>query len=100
MTYRRLGLTFLASVLVLAASSVGAEAGAARSTLTGNVPPWATSANFKGAADATENIGFRIYLGWKNEGTLQSLIANVSNPRSANYAHYLTPAQFRQQFAP
>ena len=100
MNYRRLGFTFLASLLILAASSVGAEAGSARSTLTGNVPPWATSANFQGAADTTENIGFRIYLGWKNEGTLQSLIADVSNPRSANYAHYLTPAQFRQQFAP
>lgn len=100
MTYRRLGISFVSLVLVLVATATGAQASSTRSTLTGNVPPWATSANFKGSADTTENIQFRIYLGWKNDGALQSFINAVSDPKSASYGQYLTPAQFRQQFAP
>src|SRR5438552_7180069 len=71
-----------------------------RATLTGNVPPWAKSANFKAAANPSDSIGFRVYLGWSNPSAVESLAKAVSDPRSASYGHYLTPQQFRQQFAP
>jgi subtilase family serine protease len=100
MSYRRLGLSVFAAVLTVAATNVGTQASSDRSTLTGNVPAWATSANFKSPADTTDSIGFRIYLGWNNEGALQSFISSVSDPQSASYGLYLTPAQFRQQYAP
>jgi subtilase family serine protease len=71
-----------------------------RAALTGSVPPWATSANFKQAADTTANVGFRVYLGWMNPQGAAAIAQAVSDPHSASYGHYLTPAQFRQQFAP
>ena len=83
----------------LTAGSVSA-APSGRATLAGSVPPWATSANFKQAADATGTVGFRVYLGWTNEQGAIAAAQAVSNPRSSSYGHYLTPAQFRQQFAP
>ena len=71
-----------------------------RATLTGNVPPWAKSANFKAAANPSDSIGFRVYLGWSNPSAVEALARAVSDPRSASYGHYLTAQQFRQQFAP
>lgn len=77
-----------------AASSSG------RTTLAGSIPSWANSKNYKGAADSSTNVGFRLYLGWSNPSAVQSLAQAVSDPHSSSYGHYLTPAQFRQQFAP
>jgi subtilase family serine protease len=71
-----------------------------RATLTGNVPPWATSANFKSAANGSDDVGFRVYLNWQNQSGLESLAQAVSDPSSASYGQYLTPQQFRRQFAP
>ncbi len=78
---------------------VGA-APADRATLAGSVPSWATSANFKGSATATDSIGFRIYLGWQNQSQVEAIAKAVSDPASASYRQFLTPQQFRQQFAP
>src|SRR5437870_4549639 len=66
-----------------------------RATLTGNVPPWAKSANFKAAANPSDSIGFRVYLGWSNPSAVESLAKAVSDPRSASYGHYLTPQQVK-----
>ena len=41
-----------------------------------------------------------MYLGWTNPAGAEALARAVSNPKSGSYHHYLTPAQFRQQFAP
>src|SRR6266550_1319711 len=78
---------------------VGA-APADRATLAGSVPSWATSANFKGSATATDSIGFRVYLGWQNQSQVEAIAKAVSDPASASYRQFLTPQQFRQQFAP
>jgi subtilase family serine protease len=92
----------MASVLLVtsfAATTVSA-APSGRAALTGSVPPWATAASFKQAADPSTNVGFRIYLGWTNAQAAAGLAQAVSDPHSASYGHYLTPAQFRHQFAP
>lgn len=80
--------------------SPASHALSARATLVGNVPPWATSANFKGAAAGTDFVGVRVYLGWQGADQAASLAAAVSDPKNASYRQYLTPQQFRQQFAP
>jgi subtilase family serine protease len=41
-----------------------------------------------------------VYLGWQNESAAVALAQAVSDPHNPSYGHYLTPAQFRQQFAP
>src|SRR5205085_1176142 len=71
-----------------------------RTPLVGSAPSWASSKNYKGAADSSADIGFRLYLGWSNPSAVQALAQAVSDPHSSSYGHYLTPAQFRQQFAP
>ena len=44
-------------------------------------------------------VGFRVYLGWNNPAA-RRLSLRPFPPGSASYGKYLTPAQFRQQFAP
>jgi subtilase family serine protease len=81
------------AVVILAAPS-------GRSILAGSKPSWANSKNYQGAADPNANIGFRLYLGWNNASAVEALAKSVSDPHSSAYGQYLTPAQFRQQFAP
>jgi subtilase family serine protease len=101
-THARLRALASAAVLALAALAVAGAAAAPspRATLAGSVPPWATSSNFKGAAPDAENVGFRVYLGWRNQAQAETLARSVSDPGSSSYGAYLSPGQFRQQFAP
>jgi len=72
----------------------------AQKKLPGSVPPWANAKNFVSAANPSDDIGFRVYLGWNNPGAVEALAQAVSNPSSSSYRAFLTPQQFRQQFAP
>lgn len=72
----------------------------AQKKLPGSVPPWANAKNFVSAANPSDDIGFRVYLGWNNPAAVESLAQAVSNPSSSSYRAFLTPQQFRQQFAP
>ncbi len=89
-------LAFLMVVAMLPASALAEQP----VTLHGSAPPWATSGNFAGAADPNENLGFRVYLGWSGADAAEALAHAVSDPKSSQYGQYLTPAQFRNQFAP
>src|SRR5260370_15319963 len=88
----------LAMALAITVPAVAAPSGNA--TLAGSVPAWANSANFKGAAAGTDTINFRVYLGWNNPAAVEPVARAVSDSRSASYGQFLTPQQFRQQFAP
>jgi subtilase family serine protease len=88
----------LVATAVVAQSASGAAA--TRSTLHGSAPSWASSKAYVGAAAANSPVGFRVYLGWKGGDAAATLAASVSNPRSASYGKYLTPAAFRAKFAP
>jgi subtilase family serine protease len=100
-------LPALAAVTVIgtasiAAASFGTAAHAAtgNAVLKGSLPAWANSKNLVGTADPAGDVGFRVYLGWNNESAVETLAAAVSNPKSSSYRKFLTPTQFRQQFAP
>src|SRR2546428_716993 len=93
-------LGIVASIALLGSVIPALAAPSPRATLAGNVPPWAKSANFKAAANPSDSIGFRVYLGWNNPTAVEALARAVSDPRSSSYGQYLTPQQFRQQFAP
>jgi subtilase family serine protease len=95
------------AVAAVAATTVGglaltgtASAAPARTALGGSVPPWAAGAALEGAAATGGTVGFRVYLGWRNSAQAEALASAVSTPGNAQYGKYLTPAQFRQQFAP
>jgi subtilase family serine protease len=93
---------FAVSLLLSSAALtlVALAAPSQRSTLRGSKPDWAKPGNRVSAAASSKQIGFRVYLGWNNASGAEALARAVSDPRSRSYGHYLTPAQFRQQFAP
>src|SRR5438876_12141022 len=98
-----LALSVLALIVSLNVSFGGLFAQAAnsgRSTLAGSAPTWANSKNYQSAANPTIDVGFRVYLGWNNPSAVEALAHAVSDPKSPSYGQYLTPQQFRQQFAP
>src|SRR5512143_119247 len=92
-------LAVLAALTILAVLP-GPALGGKPSTLKGSAPSWANSHNFAGPADPTEYVGFRVYLGWNDAAAAEALARAVSDPKSPQYRQYLTPTQFRRQFAP
>ena len=82
----------------LAGGTVSA-ASTGRTKMAGQTPSWAKAANFKSNTAGSERLGFRVYLGWSNAAGAEAFAAAVSNPRSASYGKYLTPAQFRQRYS-
>jgi subtilase family serine protease len=95
----------LGTILPLLAASVwvtGATqaAPASRTVLAGSAPSWAKSQNFVASTDSSTDVGFRVYLGWKDPAAAAALASAVSDPGSRAYGHYLAPTQFRKQFAP
>ncbi|TMI36014.1 hypothetical protein E6H25_03950 [Candidatus Bathyarchaeota archaeon] len=104
MTFPRIAI---ATVVLLLALSINLSVAAlpstsnnGRTTLNGSAPSWASSNNYRSAADPTSYVGFRVYLGWNNPSNVEALAQAVSDPKSSSYGQYLTPSQFHQQFAP
>jgi subtilase family serine protease len=98
---RRSVAAAISAALVLGSFLAGGTAYASSGVaVSGTKPSWATSANLVRHADPNQTIGFRLYLGWRNADTAQTLAGAVSDPRSASYRQFLSPAEFRQRFAP
>jgi len=87
-------------LLSLLAPFVLLVAAQAQTKLPGSVPAWANAKNYVAAANPSDDIGFRVYLAWNNPSAAEVLAKALSDPASSSYKSYLTPAQFRQQFAP
>jgi len=98
----RASVGLMTGVLALTALSTGTVSAAStgRTKLAGSIPAWANTANVKGAVNPAAAVGFRVYLGWRNQAGAEALARTVSDPRSSSYGRYVSPAQFRQQFAP
>lgn len=93
-------VTVLVSALLIALLPMSAAAANGKAALKGSVPPWATSANWKSAANPADPVNFRVYLNLRDQAKAEALAQAVSNPKSASYGQYLTTNQFNQQFAP
>ncbi len=95
---------YLAAALVVLVVMPGgyafAQASSGRTVLAGSKPSWAISSNLVGPATASASVGFRVYLGWRNDAAVQALAQAVSDPSSPSYRQYLSPAQFRSKFSP
>ena len=96
----RRSMAGIAAGLMLVSLLVAPAAAGDRKTLAGSKPAWAKSANLVGHAKATDSVGFRIYLGWRNAADAEAKARAVSDPKSASYGKYLSSAEFRKQFAP
>ena len=102
---RYLTIASLATCAAVVAVSLTAGASAAgpglgRTVLPGSQPAWATSQTLQSPASGSDYVNIRVYLGWRDASAAQRVAQAVSTPGSSSYRHFLTPAQFRQQFAP
>lgn len=97
-TLVRIVLPVVATAACLAGSAQAAPT--QRTVLSGSAPPWAKAANYVSSTDSSTAVGFRVYLGWTDPAGAAALAMAVSDPGSSSYGHYLTPQQFRRQFAP
>lgn len=86
--------------LLCASLTLAQAADQPRTTLRGSAPSWANASSYSGPADPNAGVGFRLYLGWKNPDAAEAMARAVSDPNSSSYGKYLTPNQFRNQFAP
>jgi subtilase family serine protease len=88
----------LATAAFACAATLATAAGT--TTLSGNVAGWVKSAKMSGAASASTSVEIAVHLGVKDLAGLKTLAAEVANPKSKSYGHYLTPQEFGSRFAP
>src|SRR4051812_10378515 len=86
-------LPLVASALALGTQSASADQSAGRQLLSGTKPQWATAQADKGATADSAKVTVRVYLAGKDAKGLAAYAKAVSDPNSAAYGHYLTPAQ-------
>ena len=91
-------LVVCGTLVVLAATAQAAPTRGAK--LGGSVPSWARESALQAPASASVPVSFHVYLGWRHDSSAVALAKAVSDPTSARYGRYLTPAQFRSRFAP
>src|SRR5262249_46568257 len=87
------------ALIVPFAANSGYAATPSRTTLAGSIPSWATSSRVIGTPSASR-ITFNVVLPLRNQAAADKLALSVSDPKSASYGKYLTPAQFNSRFAP
>ena len=97
-SFARLAVTITTAVAVVGALVSGAGASAASRAVDGQ-PAWASRSNLVRHADAQASVRFAVVLGWNDAAGVARLAAAVSDPTSASYGHYLTPAQFHARFS-
>jgi len=102
-------LRHLVSVTAVAATalagSLTAAAGASAATSSDRMPvanaqPALGGTAASSAVPSTEKIAVRVFLALRNQSGLEAAVKAVSDPSSADYAHYITPAQFGARYAP
>ncbi|HEY1710382.1 MAG TPA: S53 family peptidase [Rhizomicrobium sp.] len=71
-----------------------------KAAFTSTAPLWIKQAQNAGPANSAQTVLISVHLPFRNMPALEALAKAVSTPGSSQYGHYLTPAQFRQRFAP
>jgi subtilase family serine protease len=93
-----------AAVLAFGAAVAPGQALAApqppRLAIADSHPAWASQAADAGQVPSTTAITARVYLAGRDPESLAAYAQQVSDPGSAAYGHYLTPAQYQQRFGP
>jgi subtilase family serine protease len=72
----------------------------ARHAVANAQPDQVRSAKAVGTPRSTDTVEVNLFLAGRDSAGLAAAARAVSDPKSARYGHYLTPAQVRAQFAP
>ncbi len=101
---RRAALAATAAVGLAAASLASANtalaAGQSNRHVVSQAPAWTSHAGRSQALPSTKTVHAKVWLAPRDEAALKQLAAQVSDPSSPDYGHYLTADQYRAQFAP
>jgi subtilase family serine protease len=82
------------------AAALPAAAADGPSAIPQSHPQWATPQSKVADVAASSAVTFRVYLKTRNEAGAEAVARAVSDPTSAAYGQYLSPAQVKAQFAP
>jgi subtilase family serine protease len=95
-------LAGLASLFAVAPAGVATAAarGSATTAIAGSQSEAASSTNDLGAVPASTVISFEVTLNPQHAAGAAALVEQVSDPTSASYRHYLTPARWESRFSP
>jgi subtilase family serine protease len=98
--HRRLAFALAGAVAVLGGlvSTGSAAAAPGRAAISGTHPYWAVSPGRKAPAVTSGAVNVLVYVAGRDPAGLQSYARAVSDPTSADYGKYLTPAQAQVQF--
>jgi subtilase family serine protease len=91
--------TLVAAALALLGATAGVAGGAATAAVQSR-SRLATSSSLVASANGGTNIRFSVGLKMINRAGAIALEREVSEPASAQYRHYLTPAQWERRFSP
>ncbi|SDO10658.1 S53 family peptidase [Actinacidiphila guanduensis] len=91
-------LPLVAGALALGAQSATADQPSGRQQLSGTKPLWATARADKGDTSDASKLSVRVYFAGRDAKGLAAYARSVSTPGSADYQHYLTPAQAQARF--
>jgi subtilase family serine protease len=92
------GLMFAAGTAAFGAS--GSATSGARVALPGTVPAWAMPADASGTPSPSARITVNVGLNLRDAAGARAFALAVSDPKSKQYGHYLTPARFNAAHAP
>lgn len=89
-----LGMTLVLRVLTLPVLS------GERQQLRNHVPKGVQQLTHRGRPDAARNLTLAIGLPLRNQSELNQFLADIYNPASPNFRHFITPAQFTERYGP
>jgi subtilase family serine protease len=92
-------MLFYASLIAGASLSTTAWA-ADNATVPGNVSSWVATAARTGSAPDSQAVTIAVHMRLRDLKGLRGVVADVSDPKSASYGHYLTPATLKSRFGP
>ena len=96
-------IIFITLIISIGVTSLVAEVATAASvstTIESNTLPALGTAQFIGIAPRHRVLRLVVGLRLRNRPALDALLVDLYNSVSVNYRHFLTPAQFAEQFAP
>ncbi len=101
-TARRALVTLGAAVLTVpfVAGTAFAAPSNARASVAGSTPSWATPSRAVSTPSSSARVSFNVVLPLRDAAAAAAVAADVSNPKSASYGHYLSAATFNARYAP
>src|SRR4051794_2316666 len=91
-------LALVSGSLLLAVPSQASGPAPAAKTIAGSHPAWATAAADAGAVPSSTEVTGTVYLAGQDPTGLTKYATAVSDPASASYGKFLSPAQYEARF--